>query len=29
MQILGLGVDLADVDRVEHVLGKYPRFAER
>jgi len=29
MQILGLGVDLADVDRVEHLLGKYPRFAER
>jgi len=29
MQILGLGVDLADVDRVQHVLGKYPRFAER
>jgi holo-[acyl-carrier protein] synthase len=29
MRIIGLGVDLADVDRVEHVLGKYPRFAER
>jgi len=29
MQIIGLGVDLADVDRVERVLGKYPRFAER
>jgi holo-[acyl-carrier protein] synthase len=29
MQILGLGVDLADIDRVERVLGKYPRFAER
>ena len=29
MRIIGLGVDLADVDRVERVLGKYPRFAER
>ena len=29
MRILGLGVDLADIDRVEHVLEKYPRFAER
>jgi holo-[acyl-carrier protein] synthase len=29
MKIIGLGVDLADVGRVEHVLGKYPRFAER
>jgi len=29
MQIIGLGVDLADVDRFERVLGKYPRFAER
>lgn len=29
MQILGLGVDLADIDRVGHLLGKYPRFAER
>jgi holo-[acyl-carrier protein] synthase len=29
MRIIGLGVDLADVDRVEHVLAKYPRFAER
>ena len=29
MRILGLGVDLADVDRVERVLEKYPRFAER
>ncbi|MDF2730968.1 MAG: holo-acyl-carrier-protein synthase [Acidimicrobiia bacterium] len=29
MRIIGLGVDLADVDRVEHILGKYPRFAER
>lgn len=29
MQILGLGVDLADIDRVGRVLEKYPRFAER
>lgn len=29
MRILGLGVDLADIDRVESVLAKYPRFAER
>ena len=29
MRIIGLGVDLADVDRVERVLGRYPRFAER
>ena len=29
MQILGLGVDLADIDRVGQVLAKYPRFADR
>ncbi|MCH8983945.1 MAG: holo-ACP synthase [Acidobacteria bacterium] len=29
MRILGLGVDLADIERVERVLEKYPRFAER
>jgi len=29
MRILGLGVDLADIDRVGRVLEKYPRFAER
>jgi holo-[acyl-carrier protein] synthase len=29
MRIIGLGVDLADVDRVERVLDKYPRFADR
>lgn len=29
MKILGLGVDLADVERVGAVLVKYPRFAER
>lgn len=29
MQILGLGVDLADIERVRGVLDRYPRFAER
>ncbi|MGH3649743.1 MAG: holo-ACP synthase [Acidimicrobiia bacterium] len=29
MRILGLGVDLADIDRVGRVLTKYPRFADR
>ncbi|MFQ5522450.1 MAG: holo-ACP synthase [Acidimicrobiia bacterium] len=29
MEILGLGVDLADIDRIGRVLDKYPRFAER
>jgi holo-[acyl-carrier protein] synthase len=29
MKILGLGVDLADIERVARVLSKYPRFAER
>lgn len=29
MNILGLGVDLADIERVERVLEKYPRFAQR
>lgn len=29
MIILGLGVDLSDIDRVERVLDRYPRFAER
>ena len=29
MRILGIGVDLADIERVERVLKKYPRFAER
>ncbi len=29
MRILGLGVDLADIERVADVLEKYPRFAER
>ncbi len=29
MKIIGLGVDLADIERVERVLEKYPRFLER
>jgi holo-[acyl-carrier protein] synthase len=29
MRIIGLGVDLADIDRIGRVLDKYPRFAER
>ena len=29
MRILGLGVDLADIARVESLLERYPRFAER
>ena len=29
MKIIGLGVDLADIERVDHVLSKYPRFAQR
>ena len=29
MKILGLGVDLAEVERVRRVLAKYSRFAER
>lgn len=29
MQLLGLGVDLCDVDRVGSLLERYPRFAER
>ncbi len=29
MEIIGLGVDLADIDRVESLLTRYPRFAER
>lgn len=29
MKIIGLGVDLADVDRVERILEKYPKFAYR
>ncbi|MCJ7725360.1 MAG: holo-ACP synthase [Acidimicrobiia bacterium] len=29
MRIIGLGVDLAEIERVGLVLAKYPRFAER
>lgn len=29
MDIIGVGVDLADIARVAHVLEKYPRFADR
>lgn len=29
MRIVGLGVDLADIERVGHLLAKYPRFADR
>jgi holo-[acyl-carrier protein] synthase len=29
VKIIGLGVDLADVERIGHVFDKYPRFAER
>lgn len=29
MNILGMGVDLADIDRVESVFTRYPRFAQR
>ena len=29
MRIIGLGVDLADIGRIERVLARYPRFARR
>lgn len=29
MRILGLGVDISEIERVGTVLAKYPRFAER
>lgn len=29
MRIVGLGVDLADIPRVERLLARYPRFARR
>ncbi len=29
MKIIGLGIDLADIERVSKILAKYPRFAER
>jgi holo-[acyl-carrier protein] synthase len=29
VRIVGLGVDLAEIDRVEQLLDRYPRFAQR
>ena len=29
MHIVGLGVDLTDISRVERLLARYPRFARR
>lgn len=29
MRIIGLGVDLADIARIEGLLARYPRFARR
>jgi holo-[acyl-carrier protein] synthase len=29
MRIIGLGVDLAEIDRVQRVFEKYPRFIDR
>jgi holo-[acyl-carrier protein] synthase len=29
MRIIGLGVDLTEIERVRALLDKYPRFAER
>ena len=29
MRIIGLGVDLADIFRIEGLLSRYPRFAQR
>lgn len=29
MRIIGLGIDLADIERVRRLLDRYPRFAER
>jgi holo-[acyl-carrier protein] synthase len=29
VRILGLGVDLADIERVGRLLNRYPQFAER
>lgn len=29
MRIIGLGIDLAEIDRVEALVEKYPKFAER
>ena len=29
MRVVGLGIDLAEIGRVEELLGRYPRFAQR
>ena len=29
MRIIGLGTDIVDIDRVERLLARYPRFAQR
>ncbi len=29
MDIVGIGIDLADIHRIEAVLERYPRFAQR
>jgi len=29
VKIIGLGIDLADIERVERVFEKYPRFIDR
>jgi holo-[acyl-carrier protein] synthase len=29
MRVIGLGIDLAEIPRVQRLLDKYPRFAER
>jgi len=29
MRIVGLGLDLAEIERVDRILAKYPGFAER
>lgn len=29
MRIVGLGIDMAEIDRVQRLLDKYPRFPQR
>lgn len=29
MRVIGLGIDLAEIERVQRLLDKYPRFPER
>lgn len=29
MKIIGLGIDLSEIDRIDDLLSRYPRFAER